>query len=632
MRMGPSPIGLLGLFVFSISFIALFGYVFGVEVAYGWGTFTRMAIHSSIGLQLLAVILVVLGWSSDSSETIDIHEIWPWMKLYSFVGVLVAAVVSALLGVLLLYSHMQRDSQETFTEIVAEKGHAVDRYVKHIIEITNEISQHPKARDALFAHVAGAITEDELVRKTTTALQDVVSGRPEVRGILRLDRNGRPIVAIGRGIPERFLNQSGRLDNPQNFYGPFWIEDELYLLLTIRIGEEQYLGSDVMLVKADELAALLKPRIGLFGRVKLLLAIYSDESLEIFEFSKKGPKDRTDVLKVAPEISAGLREAFVGHSGLIVPGLVKQSTTLVAYAPVSSVRWAVLARASTARLYGAANNELVNALFVAVLLAIVGSFSLELVFRTFIYRAQKLSADLKTELASRNAAEAALKDTQEEIEKSLREKELLLGEIHHRVKNNLQIVSTIFNLQRRRTDDVAVLNVLQEGQNRIRSIALLHESLYKTGEFSRIDAQAYLGDVVQHAVRSFGADGQVALKVANDKPVYLDIDQAIPCGLIVNELITNAVKHAFPAHSNKQSNEVNVSIAAIDSGEIELRVSDNGVGLPPSFSFEETRTLGSRIITSLSRQLKATLTVEGEGGATFVVLIPPHTVEEKTNG
>ncbi len=620
---GPSPLGLLGLFVFSISFIALFGYAFGVEVAYGWGDYTRMAFLSAVGLLLLSAELVVLGWNKEVTKTVDLHELWPWMKLYSFVGVLVASVVSALLGVLLLYAHTQREIHDTFSEIVSNKAHTVDQYAKNIIESTNDISQHDEALSALMAHTAGAISENQLVERTSEALRDVVEGRPEIRGLIRYDPGGKPIVALGMGIPEKFLMSKRVQSKVKRFFGPFRLEGELFLLLTNPIGEDAHLGSDIMLVKADGLGALLEPRVGVFGRINLFLGIYSEDSLELFEFSNRGPNDRSRLLAIAPEIGTGLQEAFLGKSGIVVPGLEQRSRRLVAYAPVPSVRWAVLARASTEKLYGAANEQLVNAILAALLLALAGSLTLELVFRSMIERATKLSADLKTELVHRSMAEKALKESQKEIKKSLHEKELLLGEIHHRVKNNLQIVSTIFNLQRRRSTDSAVLHVLQEGQNRIRSIALLHESLYKTGEFSHIDARAYLGDVVSHAIRSIAADATIDLEMIADKAVYLDIDQAIPCGLIVNELITNAVKHAFPEQRLDMTKKLVVTIVEVaENSEVRLQVRDNGVGLPPTFSLEDTKTLGSRIITSLSRQLKARLEVSSLNGAIFTLTFP----------
>lgn len=210
-------------------------------------------------------------------------------------------------------------------------------------------------------------------------------------------------------------------------------------------------------------------------------------------------------------------------------------------------------------------------------------------------------------IADRKVAEQRLRD-------SLGEKEVLLKEVHHRVKNNLQVISSLLTLQARESDDPAVAGLFQESQGRIRSMALIHEQLYRSEDLSRIDFAQYVARLSEQLSRSAGAALRGVMVHVDVEPVPLALDVAIPCGMIVNELVSNAMKHAFPAG---RSGRIDVEFRVVE-GKHELIVSDNGVGLEPGDPLE-TKSLGLKVVAALVRQLGGQLEISGAGGARFVV-------------
>lgn len=207
------------------------------------------------------------------------------------------------------------------------------------------------------------------------------------------------------------------------------------------------------------------------------------------------------------------------------------------------------------------------------------------------------------------------KQKNEELKNSLKEKEILLKEVHHRVKNNLQIISSILNLQTSFSNDEKVNEILRESQNRVKSMAYLHENLYQNKNFSYINFTDYLVNLSKNLVHSYYLTDSSADLVFDVEKVDLDLDKAIPCGLIVNELLTNAVKYAFPEN---QRGTIHVSVKQKDDT-VTLRVADNGRGLPKHFDVNKTNTLGLQLVTTLTEQLDGTLEVRNSKGAEFVL-------------
>jgi PAS domain S-box-containing protein len=207
------------------------------------------------------------------------------------------------------------------------------------------------------------------------------------------------------------------------------------------------------------------------------------------------------------------------------------------------------------------------------------------------------------------------KQAAERLRLSLREKEALLKEIHHRVKNNLQIISSLLHLQALHLEDPADQAVFTESQNRVRAMALVHETLYGSANLGHIDVARYLDSLCAYLFRAYGSAARVALDLeVADLP--LDLDRAIPCGLVVNELVSNALKYAFPGD---RRGRVAVGLERRPDGTCALTVSDDGVGLPAGLDFRRAQTLGLQLVCGLTQQLAGAVEVDGADGTRFTI-------------
>ncbi|MFO7980122.1 MAG: PAS domain S-box protein [Candidatus Aminicenantes bacterium] len=208
------------------------------------------------------------------------------------------------------------------------------------------------------------------------------------------------------------------------------------------------------------------------------------------------------------------------------------------------------------------------------------------------------------------------KKTEEKMKKSLKEKEVMLREIHHRVKNNLQIVTSLLRLQSQFLRDKEAKQAFRESQNRIYSMALIHEKLYKSQDLARINLGHYIQSFVTHLFHAYEVDTSQIKMLMDTEDVQVDINTAIPCGLILNELVSNALKHAFPSG---QRGEVNVRLSKNKEGKINLTVKDNGRGLPREVNLHNPKSLGLQLIKDLTKQLNGEVKVQKTKGSKFTV-------------
>ena len=209
------------------------------------------------------------------------------------------------------------------------------------------------------------------------------------------------------------------------------------------------------------------------------------------------------------------------------------------------------------------------------------------------------------------------RDAEERLKASLHEKELLLKEVHHRVKNNLQVISSLISLQAEELKDPAARAAFRESRQRVRSMALIHENLYQSQNLASIRFRDYIETVTKELRRSFRCDGVTfSLDV---EAIHLGIDTAVPCGLIINELLTNALKHAFPDH---RTGTIALGLHRLAPGKLRLAVEDNGVGFPEGVDFRSLTSMGMTLVISLAQQIEGTLVMERKGGTRFTVEFP----------
>ena len=267
---------------------------------------------------------------------------------------------------------------------------------------------------------------------------------------------------------------------------------------------------------------------------------------------------------------------------------------------------------------------------------------------------QAANERLQNEIEERKRAE-------EEIKTSLEEKNILLEEIHNRVENNLQTISNLMGLEYTQLNDKKPIEIYQESQNRVKAIALIHETLSRSEDFAIIDFGKYARDLINHLFKSYAVDKNIDVNIKIDG-ILLDIDTAVPCGLILNELVTNSIKHAFPSSyhecrellkdaftqpsdenqkfindqvrydaidglkfakdsikdQNELIGEINITFT-LDDGNFILKVSDNGIGLPDDVDFRYAETTGMQLVNTLVRQLDGLIDLEIDGGCKFKV-------------
>jgi two-component sensor histidine kinase len=220
---------------------------------------------------------------------------------------------------------------------------------------------------------------------------------------------------------------------------------------------------------------------------------------------------------------------------------------------------------------------------------------------------QEANVALAREVVEHQQAEARLQI-------SLSEKEVLIQEVHHRVKNNLQDVSSLLGLQSRKASDAFASELLLESQGRVRTMALIHQKLYASSDLGRVDFRDYLQTLLKNLFDSYRVyPGTITLE-ADVAQAWLDIDTAVPCGLIVNEVVSNALKHAFP---DGRKGCIRVRLANLDDQTLRLAVEDDGVGLPPGLDYRRTESLGLQLAVTLTHQLSGVIAVDSTHGVAF---------------
>lgn len=216
------------------------------------------------------------------------------------------------------------------------------------------------------------------------------------------------------------------------------------------------------------------------------------------------------------------------------------------------------------------------------------------------------------------------KNSENRIKSSLNEKEALLKEIHHRVKNNMQIISSLLNLQSTQVRDEEDAELFKASQDRVRSMALIHSKLYQSDDLSSINFSEYINSLAYGLLSSYDVSSSVSLKL-DLEDLSLNIETAIPCGLIINELLTNSIKHAFP----NDEGEIFIKLREVGDGMFQLIIGDTGLGFPEDLDFQKTETLGMQLVMSLIKQIDGKIELERGNGSIFKIIFRKLEYEER---
>lgn len=209
------------------------------------------------------------------------------------------------------------------------------------------------------------------------------------------------------------------------------------------------------------------------------------------------------------------------------------------------------------------------------------------------------------------------KEYESQLEESIKEKEVLLKEVHHRVKNNMQVISSILNLQSSYIDDETALGILRESQDRIKSMSFVHESLYQSKTLSEVNFSEYIQNIARNLFHSYGRpEGGITLDFDLEE-IYLNLDTSIPCGLIINEVVSNSLKYAF---AGLPEGKITIKFSRQSEEKLKLIVCDNGIGLPANFDIENAESLGLQLVTTLITQIGGELDIDVSQGTSFNIL------------
>ena len=209
------------------------------------------------------------------------------------------------------------------------------------------------------------------------------------------------------------------------------------------------------------------------------------------------------------------------------------------------------------------------------------------------------------------------KEYESQLEKSIKEKEVLLKEVHHRVKNNMQVISSILNLQSSYIDDETALSILRESQDRIKSMSFVHESLYQSNTLSEVNFSEYIENIARNLFHSYGRpEGGLSLDFDLEE-IYLNLDTSIPCGLIINEIVSNSLKYAF---EGREQGRIFIVFSRESDGRLKLIVGDDGIGLPDNFDIDTAESLGLQLVTTLITQISGELEIQVKEGTRFNIL------------
>jgi PAS domain S-box-containing protein len=209
------------------------------------------------------------------------------------------------------------------------------------------------------------------------------------------------------------------------------------------------------------------------------------------------------------------------------------------------------------------------------------------------------------------------KEYERQLEESIKEKEVLLKEVHHRVKNNMQVISSILNLQSSYISDENALGILRESQDRIKSMSFVHESLYQSKTLSEVNFAEYIQNIARNLYHSYGRpEGGIGLEF-DLEPIYLNLDTSIPCGLIINEVVSNSLKYAF---AGREKGTIKIAFSKFSEDKLKLIISDDGIGLPENFDIENAESLGLQLVTTLITQIGGELDIDVSKGTCFNIL------------
>ncbi len=598
-------LSLLGALVSAIGAAAIFGYLAELEVGYAWGFSYGMSLSEAIGAFVAGIGIICMFWSVALPALQSLRELLREITLFSTLLVLLVALCSGAFAVLPLYDQLQQLAKGEVSQLAERRADDILRYFSRIN------AEFPHQTDLLnaFQEPLGLIHA-----LSASRLDDVDPGPSAVAmvlGAVRLDNSGARVAWLGREIPNEYLSLAPTATSKVSFYGPFqFSEAPVFIALKRKVNPiaDRDLV-DMLLVSGEFLGSVLTVREDDPSFVSLYLLERDEGTDRFFRFDRNVNQLVSFQTKSSRKINVGDQENMEDVAkGFLEPIPVSEHPSFLTYRGIPDTRYVVLAMGSGRDLYRSLNGRLVKSLALAIAFALFGALGTFRLVHKVVTQAEKIRQE--TNLARKSREELA--------KQSLREKEVLLQEIHHRVKNNLQVISSLLRLQARSSGSEELKNALRESENRIATIGVLHQLLYQSDNLAAVNLRTYIEQLCAGILKTFNAEKAVNFEFKGvDTEVELNV--ALPCGLLVTEILTNSVKHAFP---EGKLGKVSASLGYLEPDMIELVLSDDGIG------FEEAQipvgkgALGSRLIKQLAEQLRATIERLQVQGTCYRILFP----------
>lgn len=471
--------------------------------------------------------------------------------------------------------------------------------------------------------------------------------RTSIKGFINLSVINLDGVVVGSTAGEYIGNNYKKnkifnLGKKQNRIDQFYLDDDnllcIYLTGPLYLNQK-LIGVIIIESKADNIIALANDYIGLGKTGESLLVKHIDDHITIISPLRFNKTSSLNIMTPFSENNNPMEKLFKHNKSQMISDEVdyRGEKVLASIQTIQDVNWKIITKIDKNEALASVNYlRTILLSFIAVSIFVIATFAIffsrsmskpieELTNAAMSIKDGKMitvtvnsNDEIQTLANVFNEMTSKLLSTNNELADSLKEKEVLLIEIHHRVKNNLAIILSLLSLQATYITDEKVMYLFKESISRINCMALLHKKLYRFNNFAKINLHDYINSLVEALQNFFGEKDSYIITLDIDE-INLDFDTLIPCGLIINEIITNIFKHAYD--KSQVNKKINLSIKKPDKTII-LSISDNGKGLPLDFDISQQKGLGMRLIHSLVKQINGTITVHSDQQTVFTITFP----------
>lgn len=507
--------------------------------------------------------------------------------------VLVSTIIATTIG-LPLYFDLRDHTENEAQYIIESKKLLIEDYLHRISDLSGQISTRTKIREDLALYNAGQRTREDLIALNSPKLADSIRISKKIAGIAQLDLKGKPVIFVGQAIPQKALSSLQLPKTETKIHHPVKIDGQLYLLSSAPILDRKntYVGSNVFISSTQALQEIIDDTRSLAQLCEIILATSENSSLKIL-FSSDREKSLCDLDTFYNAIDTTCKSCIIFNRTIEPTG------------------WQLYYRIKKSELNHLIDSNMIRLAVISTVIIVLAGIGIFITIHPLLEK-------LRDELQRR-------KQFEHKLEKSIDEKNVLLQEIHHRSKNNLQVISSLIQIKTRQFEDPKLIEVISEIQGRIIAMSLVHEKLYQSDDLVNIRMKNFFYDLIKN-IQCAHLNTNIMFCLDIDES-SLDINQAIPCAILCNELLTNVFKHAFP-HNEKGN--VLVRFKKTNNG-YELKIQDSGVGCCDDSCSKPNLGLG--LVHNLAtKQLYGNVTINNNNNGCDIIVTFPFQPKDSDHG